>query len=347
MSRSLIATLLVLLATASRAGEATRLLPFQARLADASGNWVADGSTVLKFELFSGPTNALPVWAGESHRVTVNSGLVNVILGTKNPLPLNDPGDDSQPLFGRTLYLQVTPDANGDGKITDDPPLLPRQAMIPVLFAAESAVSRLSLDSAKLAGRDWSSILASGETDPTKGFLDGARLKGQSIEGDKLADGGIATAKLSREIIDTLVPTGVVLPLFSTSIPSGWIECDGRSLNDPSLVDKKYDVLKRKLRDQGLASIPDMRDSFIKGTAAGEKVGNTGGSNRMPDHTHELRSSTYPPGWALQAQSWVSGALPEFERVQPGTSGVVGHKAPDLSYSNAPKFVTAIWIIKY
>jgi len=85
----------------------------------------------------------MPLWAGEVHRASINGGLINVMLGSKNPLPNDRPDDPSRSFFDAALYLQVIPDANADDKITEaDPPLLPRQAIVPVLFARESAVAR-------------------------------------------------------------------------------------------------------------------------------------------------------------------------------------------------------------
>lgn len=122
---------------------APRLIPFQGRLADATGRTVADGPVVVQFQIFEAPSSSSPLWAGEVHRVTVNAGLVNVTLGSKNPLPSDHPTDPTRSFFDTTLYLQVTPDANGDGKVTEaDAPLLPRQAIVPVVFAAEAARAR-------------------------------------------------------------------------------------------------------------------------------------------------------------------------------------------------------------
>jgi len=334
-----------------------RLLPFQARLSDGSGKPYPDGSTILLFQVFSEPTGGTLLWAGETHRVTVTGGIVNVVLGTKNPLPLNYP-DDSRPFFAGTLYLQVIPDTNADTKITpEDSPILPRQSIIPVLFATESAVSRTSMDSAKLAGHDWSAILADGATDPVLGSINGARLaKGSirsehissgSVGADQLSDSVVTPKKLAPETLQSLVPTGALLAFFSRPVPQGWIECDGRHLSDPSLVDSKFNALKATLRGQGMNTLPDMRDAFVKGALAGESIGAKGGNNRAVNHKHSLNSNTYPPGWGLLASRWVDGGLPEYERVQPTTSSVIGLDSPEMAYSNAPKFVSAVWMIKY
>lgn len=178
----------------AEAAEVTRLLPFQARLTSVNGKAIPDGETVIQIQIFADGTSNTPLWAGELHRVTVNDGLINVVLGTKTTLPLHHPGDKSKSFFGPTVYLQVTPDANGDDKITDaDLPLMPRQAIIPVLFAAESAVSHASLDSQKLAGSDWTPIF--GVNSP-KGSIPGGKIQPLTIGPLQIADGAVIPEKL-------------------------------------------------------------------------------------------------------------------------------------------------------
>src|SRR6266850_6098378 len=121
---------------------APKLLPYQGRLTDQNGGAVSNGVRLVQFKIYDVPTGGSPVWAGELHRATVNGGLVNVLLGSKTPFAGVD--------FNRQLYLEITVDINGDNAITAaDPPMLPRQAILPVIFATESANSRL------LASNDW------------------------------------------------------------------------------------------------------------------------------------------------------------------------------------------------
>src|SRR5688572_20428473 len=117
---------------------APKLLPFQGRLTDQNGLAVSNGVRLVQFKIFDVPSGASPVWAGELHRTTVNGGLVNVLLGSKTPFTTVD--------FDRQLYLEITVDINGDNAITAaDPPMLPRQVILPVVFAKESAVARDSV----------------------------------------------------------------------------------------------------------------------------------------------------------------------------------------------------------
>src|ERR1041385_3048342 len=135
---------LISLALAS-AQETPRLLPFQARLTEANGNALADGSKVVQFKIYDAPVGGQAVWSGEVQKLTVNGGLVNTILGPKASLGSVD--------FNKSLYLELTMDANDDGQITAAaPPMLPRQSILPAVFAKESANSKL------LDGYDWSAL---------------------------------------------------------------------------------------------------------------------------------------------------------------------------------------------
>src|SRR4051812_48161842 len=67
--------------------QSPRLLPFQGRLTDSTGAAIPDGPKLIQFQIFGESTGGTPQWAGEVHRATVNAGLVNVILGSKNSLP--------------------------------------------------------------------------------------------------------------------------------------------------------------------------------------------------------------------------------------------------------------------
>ena len=110
------------------------LLPFQGVLTEYDGQIVQDGTRLIRFELYDSPVGGSTIWGGESHRVSINGGLVNVLLGTTNPFDFEPEVLNS--LFVSPTYLQVTIDANEDDIISpEDPPLLPRQLVVPSMFA--------------------------------------------------------------------------------------------------------------------------------------------------------------------------------------------------------------------
>lgn len=179
-----------------------KLLPFQGYLTNAEGKSIPDGSRIVQFKIYDAPVGGTATWAGEVHRLTINNGLVNTILGTKTSLEETD--------FSRTLYLEMTIDSNDDNQITvGDPPLLPRQIVLPAAFAREAQDSRL------LNGHDWSSVFES--SDPNTSKIPGARinpmgllisssqLATDSVQSEHIQEGAISAKHLSKEtpIIDT------------------------------------------------------------------------------------------------------------------------------------------------
>ncbi len=67
-----------------------RLLPFQGRLTDAGGSPVPDGARVVQFKIYDAPVGGRAVWNGEVQKLSVNSGLVSTILGTRASLGSDD-----------------------------------------------------------------------------------------------------------------------------------------------------------------------------------------------------------------------------------------------------------------
>lgn len=167
--------------------EVPKLLPFQGRLTDVNGNAIAGGSKVVQFKIYNAPVGGQAVWNGEVQKLSINEGLVSTTLGTKASLADVD--------FNQNLYLELTIDANDDNQISAaDPPLLPRQSIVPVVFANESGNSR------KLVGHDWSSILVSGN-DPANGFIRGDKLNANSITAAQIASKTITANQIADATI--------------------------------------------------------------------------------------------------------------------------------------------------
>lgn len=194
--------------------ENNKLLPFQGRLTDASGNPVADGAKVVQFQMYDAPTGGNVKWAGEVQKLSINGGLVNTLLGTKANLSGVD--------FGTPVYLQITVDANGDGSITAaDPPLLPRQSVVPAVYAAETDSARglewVNAAGARQGTANWSALFGAGNN-PATAAIQGSRLADASVPAGKLtADGGFTDAYLAdnsvkaAELADNSVDSGAII----------------------------------------------------------------------------------------------------------------------------------------
>ncbi|MBI1841840.1 MAG: tail fiber protein [Verrucomicrobia bacterium] len=283
--------------------ETARCIPFQGRITDAAGGPLPDGPRVIQFQIFGESAGGNALWAGEVHRATLNGGMVNVQLGAKNPLPVDRPDDPTRSFFDATLYLQITVDANADGKIDRaDPPLLPRQAIIPVLFARESANSRL------LSGYDWRPLF--GTNDPQSGTLLDSKIR----------DGSISRAKLHADAFGP-IPVGALLPFAGAEAPTNFLFCGGQEVSRTDYAALFTAIGVRYGAGDGVTTfnVPDLRgrtaagrddmggnaarrmtssdvgnpgiDGVVLGAAGGsDRVGLTAG--QMPLHNHTGRTGS-------------------------------------------------------
>ena len=153
----------------------TKLLPFQGRLTNADGTPITpDQAKVVEFKMYDAPTGGNVKWAGEVHKLSVNGGLVNTMLGSKASLGSVD--------FSTPCYLQITVDAQATGAagngVSDaaDPPLLPQQSVVPAVYAVESGNAR-ALDGSPA---DYYKAVFD-QADPATGRLLGTKIKDNSL----------------------------------------------------------------------------------------------------------------------------------------------------------------------
>lgn len=250
------------------------LLPFQGRLTDAAGNAVSDGGRVVEFKMYDAPTGGSVKWAGEVHKLSVNGGLVNTMLGSKASLSAVD--------FAQPTFLQVTVDANNDGQITAaDPPLLPRQSVVGSVFAAEAGNSR------QLNGHPAAEYEAVFDgANPATGLLNGARLKTGTVTGpalapgsvgasqiipgavgaSQIADGTITAQDLSTSLQQGVTPVGSIVAYIGDTAPPGWLLCDG-TIQTTNSFPALAQVVGNKF-GAGTATtfkLPDLRGMFLRG----------------------------------------------------------------------------------
>ncbi len=137
---------------------APKLLPFQGHLTNAEGEVVDGEAKIVQFKIYDAPVSGNAIWAGEVHKLSVNQGLVNTLLGTKTAFPDRYGPGEGTVMFSQPLYLEITVDAqepgtDGHGEINAaDPPLLPRQVILPAVHA-KTADQATNADHAQVADR--------------------------------------------------------------------------------------------------------------------------------------------------------------------------------------------------
>jgi rhizosphere induced protein len=322
--------LAVFLTLLTHAAETFPLVPFQGRLLERDGKPVSDGERLIQFEIFDAPAaEATRVWNGEQHLCTVNNGVFNVLLGSKSNLSDVD--------FSKYLYLQITADAQppggpGNGTIDqNDPPLLPRQVIVPLPFAVRAG------NALQVNGRNSADVLA-----------DLTALKSE-------------LQALRDSTVTSLVPIGTIVPFGGTKIPEGWLPCNG---------DKMPIVAYQKLFDAigtswGQAAVdtfrlPDLRGRFLRGLGAGSgldpdevervdyagrKVGGLVGSyqnDALEVHHHEF-VSTGNRDYARNGTYWGEDFRSPNDASSRTTSQPIGAK---VSSETRPKNAAVLYIIR-
>ena len=294
-----------------------RLLPFQGRLTDASGAPVSDGAKVVQFKIYDAPTGGTAVWNGEVQKVTVNGGLVSTLLGSKADLSTVD--------FNQALYLEITVDANADSQITAaDPPLLPRQSILPAVFAVEAQSAR-TLKAGDGQNYDWSALFgtqspASGAIPlnrvsiPNGGIPAAAITANDSITANQLApnavdtselkDNSVTSAKLDSEVATSIIPPGSIIAFGGAgdAVPAGWLLCDGRIVSRTTYP-RLFNYIGTYWgagSDATTFRLPDLRGRFLRGVDDSPVTGITG---RDADRLSRIAPGTTDPSSKLVGSS--------------------------------------------
>ena len=209
----------------------TKLIPFQGKLTDASGQVISDGAIVVQFKMYDAPVGGQAKWNGEVQMLSVNGGLVNTTLGTKASLKNVD--------FSSPTYLEITIDANGDNQIgPEDPPLLPRQSIIPAVYAVQAGEAK---NAKQLNGYDWSAVFTDG--DPTTGKINGNKLADQSVDTKQIANNAVTSTQIKAgavkavQIADGAITSAKIAKNSVTTdkIATNSITADKLNLSDSEL----------------------------------------------------------------------------------------------------------------
>ena len=155
---------------------ALQTVNFQGLLSDTGGNPLNGALPAVAFRIYDDATEGPALW-GESQVLTADNGLVNVQLGSVEPLT---PG-----LFaGRKLWLGV--------QVGGDPEMLPR---LPISSVPLALVADLAATAGTAAGLDCTGCVSN--TELADGAVTNAKLGSSSVTGVKLAAAGVSTSKIA------------------------------------------------------------------------------------------------------------------------------------------------------
>ena len=244
----------------------SKLLPFQGRLTDASGAAITDGAKVVEFKMYDAPTGGNVKWAGEVHKLSVNGGLVNTMLGSKAGLGSVD--------FSTPSFLQITVDANADGQITAaDPPLLPRQTVVPAVYAVVAGGLQYSAATgpASVTGStllDAGGKIKAGEI-AANNAITASQLASDSVESAEIKNEAVTLAKLAPEALFAL---GGVDSVTSLKIKDGDVQTvDLAGTITGGVESVAGAVTTEKIKD-GTIQNRDIADAAIQGVKIASEI---------------------------------------------------------------------------
>ena len=130
------------------------------------------------------------------------------------------------------------------------------------------------------------------------------------VSGNADFSGNIATNNIyaSGKIYQNnyiLIPAGTVIQSAATTIPNGWLLCNGQQLNKNIYADLFNAIGYTYGGSSNNFNIPNIQGLTVIGTGGGYTLGSTGGetthtltSSEMPNHTHSLSRSSNPDSGA-------------------------------------------------
>jgi microcystin-dependent protein len=154
-------------------------------------------------------------------------------------------------------------------------------------------------------------------------------------------------------IVMTTLPVGTIVPFGGSSIPSGWLECNGAAVSRTTYADLFTVIGTTYGTGDGSTTfnLPDLRGrvSIGKGTGSGltpRALGAAGGAethtlteSEIPAHTHIVEHATDgsgPVGGAI-----LSGTPSLDSTIMTSATG------GGASHNNLPPFLVTAWIIKF
>ena len=242
-------------------------IPYQGRLADASGTPLND-SYILRFALYpSDAINAPMLWSEVwIDGVHVSDGLFNVMIGSITPIPQSVITENSN------LWLGI--------KVGDDDEMRPRVQLGSVPFAVQAlTVKDGSVTTTKLVdGSVTAAKLSDGAVTSTK------LEENLNLNGDLTVNGQI------KDVTGYVAPVGTIAMYAGTTAPEGWLLCDGSPLSRTAYQNLFAVIGTTFGNGDGSATfnLPDLRGRTPFGKAASGTFQTLGATGGVETHSHTV-----------------------------------------------------------
>lgn len=134
-------------------------------------------------------------------------------------------------------------------------------------FADNTVLTQAQLHRAFLDMEDFVNLTKLDEENIQAGSLTNLSLADQTLTTAKYGTASITLAKLAQEVTDRLVPAGSVMAFAGTSIPSGWLYCDGSAVSRTvyGALFLAIGVAWGNGDGSSTFNIPDLKGRFLRG----------------------------------------------------------------------------------
>ena len=296
---------------------------YQGVLKDTS-NAPLTGNKQVQLRLYNAATGGNALW-GRTYAVLLDAnGLFNIEVSDSTGTVISGLTSTLDAVFTsyETIYIGLTV-GGSSGEIQ------PRQKLLSVPYAAvASNVSRASGNftvSGTLTAQN--AVFSNKVTVATLTVDKSLSANSVSISGGAVTVGG--NLSVSGTISGFgIVPVGSIIMWSGTSLPSGWVLCDGQN------------------------GTPDLRGRFIVGAGAGGSyaVGNTGGDEsvtltvaQMPSHSHSYSFKSADLGGSFKKDDYFYCQQNPFNLSHSATTDAAGDNQP---HENRPPYYALCFIMR-
>lgn len=129
-----------------------------------------------------------------------------------------------------------------------------------------------------------------GSTKLVNSSVNAAKLATGAVETAKIADSAVTAAKLATAVSEALNPAGTILAFGGTTVPDGYLLCDGTAVSRTTYDDLFTAIGTAFGEGDGSTTfdLPDLRGRFLRGT---DDMG-TGDATRDPNSSSRTAMNT-------------------------------------------------------